>query len=123
MKKILSTLFLMFAFAGSAFAVDVDVLYLFAPPRCATCKKMESYTQNAVTKMNDKTIHYKAADFSKPENKSYVKKYNLYTKTVILSKKVNGKEQWKNLDKIWDKVKNQSDFENYIIKEVKEFKK
>jgi hypothetical protein len=56
------------------------------------------------------------------ENDSLVKKYNLYNKSVILSKTKNGKEQWKNLDQIWLKVKNEQDFKNYITTEIKKFK-
>lgn len=122
MKKIFATLGLFFVFSSSAFAVDVNVYYYWQPPRCATCKKMETYTQNAVSEMNDSTVHFKSVDISKPENKQAVKKYGLYTKSVILTKTENGKELWKNLDKIWNKVGSEKDFESYIKTEVKQFK-
>lgn len=122
MKKIFTILGLILFCANSAFAVDVNVYYYWQAPRCATCKKMETYTQNAVQQMNDPAVHFKSVDMSKPENKQAVKKYSLYTKTVILTKTENGKEQWKNLDKIWNKVGSEKDFENYIKTEVKQFK-
>lgn len=120
MKKIFAILGLLLCFSTSAFAVDVNVYYYWRNPRCATCKKFETYTQNAITKMNDSTVHYQTIDMSKDKNA--VKRYNLYTKSVVLSKTQNGKEQWKNLDKIWNKVGNEKDYENYIIQEVKQFK-
>lgn len=120
MKKIFAILGLLLCFSTSAFAVNVNVYYYWRNSRCATCKKFETYTQNAITKMNDSTVHYQAIDMSKDKNA--VKKYNLYTKSIIVSKTQNGKEQWKNLDKIWDKVGNEKEYENYIIQEVKQFK-
>lgn len=123
MKKIFITLVIFFTFSSSAFAVDVNVYYFWRNPRCVTCKKMENYTQKAVSEMNDSTVYFNSIDMSKPENKKSVKKYGLYTKTVIISKNQNGKEEWKNLTKIWDKTGNEKDFKNYIKTEVKAFKR
>lgn len=120
MKKLLAILTLMIAFAGNAFALDV--YYFYGKPRCANCKKMEAYTQSAVTTMNDKDVKYKGIDLDNPQNKSYVKKYNLYTKAVVISQTKNGKEEWKNLDKIWTKVGNEKDFKDYVISEIKQMK-
>lgn len=51
-----------------------------------------------------------------------VKKYKLFTKSVIVSKTKNGKEQWKNLDKIWLKAGSEQGFKKYITEEIKTFK-
>lgn len=120
MKKIFILLGLLLSVKSLAFAVDVNVYYYWRNPRCVTCKKFETYTQNAIIKMKDPTVHYQAIDISKDKNA--IKKYNLYTKSIILTKTENGKEKWKNLDKIWNKVGNEKDYENYIIQEVKQFK-
>ena len=84
--------------------------------------KIESYTKSAVESMNDKDVTYKSIDMDNPDNAAMVKKYNLYTKSVIVSKVKNAKEQWKNLDKIFLKAGNEQDFKNYIITETKKFK-
>ena len=84
--------------------------------------KIENYTKSAVASMNDKDVIFKGVDMDNPENGAMVKKYNLYTKSVIVSKVKSGKEQWKNLDKIWLKVSNEQDFKSYIITEAKKFK-
>ncbi|MCM1010552.1 MAG: nitrophenyl compound nitroreductase subunit ArsF family protein [Fusobacterium sp.] len=122
MRKSILSLIILLGLNSAAFALDVDVLYYWANPRCANCKKMEQFTQSAVQKMNDNSVHFKSLDMSKPENKAAVKKYKLYTKSVVISKNVQGKEQWKNLDGIWTKVNNQKAFEKYITDEVKKFK-
>lgn len=120
MKKILLILTVFFCFSNVAFAADkVNVYYFYGKPRCATCMKIEKYTQGAVAEMKDKNILYQGVDMEKSENSPMVKKYNLFTKSVVITKTKNGKEQWKNLDKIWLKVGNEQDFKKYIITETK----
>lgn len=120
MKKLLLILTIILGFSNTAFAADkVNVYYFYGKPRCTTCMKIENYTKSAVESMKDKTIVYKGIDMEKSENGAMVKKYNLYTKSVIVSKVKNGKEQWKNLDKIWLKVGNEQEFKKYIITETK----
>lgn len=123
-KRIFLLLFTMlFAFSNIAFAADkVNVYYFYGKPRCITCMKIENYTKSAVTSMNDKNVVFKGVDMDNSDNSAMVKKYNLYTKSVIISKVKNGKEQWKNLDKIFLKAGNEQYFKNYIITEIKTFK-
>ena len=123
MKKLLLILTILLGFSNIAFAADkVNVYYFYGKPRCTTCMKIENYTKSAVASMNDKDVIFKGVDMDNPENGAMVKKYNLYTKSVIVSKVKSGKEQWKNLDKIWLKVSNEQDFKSYIITEAKKFK-
>lgn len=123
LNKVLLILTILFGFSNIAFAADkINVYYFYGKPRCTTCTKIENYTKNAVEAMKDKDVTYKSIDMEKPENSSQVKKYNLYTKSVIISKGKNGKEQWKNLDKIWLKVGNEQDFKTYIQNEITQFK-
>ena len=123
MKKILLILFILLGLSNVTFAADkINVYYFYGKPRCTTCMKIENYTKSAVASMKDKNIIYQSIDMEKPENSSQVKKYNLYTKAVIISKIKNGKEQWKNLDKIWLKVGNEQEFKKYITSEVETFR-
>lgn len=120
MRKFLLAFAIITYFAQSAFALDV--YYFYGKPRCMTCKKMETYTRQAVDSLKDKNVKYIGVDLDVPQNGKYVKKYNLYTKSVILSDTKNGKENWKTLDKIWMKVRNEKEFKNYIISEIKQMK-
>lgn len=123
MKKVLLLCTMLFAFSNIAFAADkINVYYFYGKPRCVTCMKIENYTKNAVLSMNDKDVVYKGIDMDNSENAAAVKKYNLFTKSVIISKTKNGKEQWKNLDKVFLKAGNEQDFKKYITTEVKQFK-
>lgn len=122
-NKVLFLFTLLFAFSNVAFAADkVNVYYFYGKPRCTTCMKIENYTKSAVASMNDKDVVYKGIDMDNSENTAVVKKYNLFTKSVIISKVKNGKEQWKNLDKVFLKAGNEQDFKKYIITETKNFK-
>lgn len=123
MKKLVLILTILLGFSNVAFAADkINVYYFYGKPRCATCMKIEKYTKNAVESMKDKNVVYQGIDMEKAENNPMVKKYNLYTKSVVISKNKNGKEKWKNLDKIWLKVGNEQDFKTYITNEIKTFK-
>ena len=114
---------MLFAFSNIAFAADkVNVYYFYGKPRCTTCMKIENYTKSAVASMKDKDVVFKGVDMDNSANASAVKKYNLFTKSVIVSKVKNGKEQLKNLDQIFVKVGNEQDFKKYITSEVKSFK-
>lgn len=123
MKKLLLILTILLGFSNIAFAADkINVYYFYGKPRCTTCMKIENYTKSAVASMKDKDVVFKGIDMDNTANGAVVKKYNLYTKSVVVSKFKNGKEQWKNLDKIWVKVGNEKDFKTYIITEIKNLK-
>ncbi len=123
MKKLLLLLTIIIGFSNFAFASEkINVYYFYGKPRCATCMKIEKYTQSAVESMKNKNIVYTGIDMEKNENSPKVKKYSLFTKSVIISKNKNGKEQWKNLDKIWLKAGNEQEFKKYIVGEIKTFK-
>lgn len=123
LNKLLLLFTMLFAFSNIAFAADkVNVYYFYGKPRCTTCMKIENYTKSAVASINDKDVVFKGVDMDNPDNGAMVKKYNLFTKSVIISKIKNGNEQWKNLDQIFVKVGNEQDFKSYIITETKKFK-
>ena len=129
-KNILLSFILFLAFTWLtpclANANDKTIVYYFwSNPRCVSCKKIETYTQEAVNKtfskeINDGSIEFRIIEFTKDKEKQ--KRYGLYTKAVVLSKVKDGKElKYKNLDKIWTKLNNKEKFENYVIDEVQKF--
>lgn len=103
------------------------VYYFWSNPRCISCKKIEAYTQETLNtkfskELNNGSMEFKIIDYSK--DISFQKKYGLYTKSVVLSKIENNKEvKSKNLDKIWIKLNNESDFKKYVETEIKNFNK
>ena len=101
----------------------VIVYYFYAKPRCISCIKIETYTKEAVASMKNPNIQFKAVNIENAENKHYIKDYNLFTKSVILSKVKNGKEiTSKNLSDMWTKLRDEKAFKNYVIREIKSFR-
>jgi thiol-disulfide isomerase/thioredoxin len=136
--SIFLTLILSFSFANCSFAGSDNktipvkevvknssktvVYYFYAKPRCISCKKIETYTKEAVSSLNNSKVEFKTVDLDQPENKHYKKQYKLYTKSVVLSKVKNGKEiKSKNLTQIWTKLGDEKAFKNYVTKEIKSF--
>lgn len=123
LNKLLLLFAILFAFSNVALAADkVNVYYFYGKPRCTTCMKIENYTKSAVVSMKDKDVVFKGVDMDNSANAAAVKKYNLFTKSVVVSKVKNGKEQWKNLDKVFLKAGNEQEFKKYIITETNKLK-
>lgn len=100
----------------------ITVYYFYSKPRCISCKKIETYTEEAVNSLKNSEIEFKKINLDLPENKHYAKDYNLYTKSVVLSKVKNNEEiKSKNLIDIWTKLNNEEKFKDYIKKEIKDF--
>jgi len=105
----------------------VDVYYFLTNYRCASCHKIENFTKEAVNEnftnaLNSGKLNYKSINIDKKENKHFIDKYQLFTKSVVLSLKKGGKERKnKNLSKVWEYLGNETKFKNYIIKETAAF--
>ncbi len=101
--------------------------YFHGNRRCITCRKLEAYSEEAlkaafVEELADSTLIWRAVNYDQKENEHYVKDYNLYTKALILSRVRDGSEvEWKNLDKIWEKVGNKEEFLKYVQEETRAF--
>ena len=108
---------------------SVTAYYFHGTFRCATCQKLEQYSKEAIeSNFNDSLTSGKLA-FSVVNveingNEHYMTDYQLYTKSLVLSLRKNGKEvAFKNLDKIWEYVGNKQRFQDYVRNEVSAFLK
>jgi len=107
----------------------VVVSYLHGNRRCATCKKLEAYSEEAVatgfaTQLADSTLVWQVINFEEADNEHYVKDYGLYSQSLVLSRRRGEKEvQWKNLDKIWTLVGDKKEFIAYVQAELAAFLK
>jgi hypothetical protein len=114
--------------AAPAVATRIVVYYFHGTRRCATCRKLEEYTHEALMDafaedMEAGTIVWRTIDTDVPGNEHYVKDYVLSTKSVILSAETGGSEKrWKNLPRIWELVGDKAAFINYIQDEVEAFR-
>lgn len=101
------------------------VYYFHGYQRCPTCFKLESYSRETlerrfVDELKSGRIEWKVVNIEEKGNEHFADDYKLYTKSVIVSVIQNNQQvSWKNLDKIWQLVGDQSVFEDYIATEVK----
>ena len=102
----------------------IIVYYFHGNFRCATCHGIENYTKEAIDnnfqkELKNGQLEFKAINTEKPQNRHYMKDYNLYTKSVVLSLVKNGKEvKFKNLEKVWECVRDKKRFESYVREET-----
>lgn len=105
------------------------VTYFHTSFRCPTCHKIEQYSNNAVhsnfeDELNNGKLVWRVINVDEPENKHFVKDYQLYSKHLIISEIKDGKEvRWKDLKDVWTHVRNEEKFENYVKTEISDWLK
>ena len=105
----------------------LNVYYFRSNFRCSNCYKIEEYTKEAMEKyFQDKLesgeIVYRVINIDEEEKVHFVDEYQLYTKSVVLSKLKDGREvEYKNLQKIWEYLNDKKKFHSYIKEEVYSF--
>jgi hypothetical protein len=103
--------------------------YFHGDRRCATCLKIEAYTEEALKEkfaeeLKAGKLVWHSVDISVPENKHFVDDYQLVAQSVVLSAVQDGKQtRWKNLDKVWQLVRDKQAFFSYIQAETADFVK
>ncbi|HSM52482.1 MAG TPA: nitrophenyl compound nitroreductase subunit ArsF family protein [Thermoanaerobaculia bacterium] len=114
--------------AGSAPAPalrdGVLVRYLHTTGRCVTCKKIEEYAAAAVrdgfaAEIAAGQVVWESVNIDEPAFRDLVKRYQLFTKTVVVSRIEGGQEvSWKRLDEVWQLVRDREAFFRYVQAEV-----
>lgn len=105
----------------------VIAYYFHGNFRCATCRKIEAYTQEAIARdfvndLKDGELDWRVVNIDKPENEHFIQDYQLTTRSFVLVETINGKQKkWKNLNRIWNLVRNKTEFQQYIRDETKAF--
>ena len=102
----------------------VIVYYFHGNYRCYSCTTIERYTRESIEanfakEIKSGQIEFRSIDVELPANRHYMQDYKLYTKSVIVSDMVQGKEQrWKNLQKVWELLRNETKFKDYVKSET-----
>ncbi len=98
----------------------VQVYYFYNDFRCVSCLRIENYTKEALDENFGKEIGsgkivFKTINVDKNENKHFIKDYQLYTKSVIVSLVRDGKEtKYENLQNVWKYLGDKNKFSEYI---------
>ncbi len=122
--------------AGSAVVSDEDsvslqksviVYYFHGNFRCTSCHRIEQYTKEAVgqyfsDELSSGRLVFSPVNVEKQGNEHFVKDYQLYTKSVVLSLVRNGDEiKYINLEKVWNYLGNKEQFFSYVKSEVEKY--
>ena len=107
--------------------VKVTAYYFHRTHRCRTCLTIEKYAQQALEhyfkkELTEGKLEFKPMDMEKAENRHYVKDYQLYTSSLILSLRKKDKEvKWENLEQVWFLVKDMEKFFLYVKDKAKPY--
>jgi hypothetical protein len=118
--------------AGSeATVVSLDdrliAYYFHATARCATCRTIEAFTQEAILggfeeAIADGRLEWKVLNYEESPHRHFVKDYDLYANTVVLVEFRNGKQtRWKTLDEVWNLTDDKPAFLRYVRGEVRDY--
>jgi hypothetical protein len=108
---------------------EVVAYYFYGNVRCQTCKKIEAYTADVISRsftneLSTGLLAWKTANVDERENEHFVGDYELTSRAVVLVRMADGKQtEWKNLAHIWDLVGDKDAFQKYIADEAKAFLK
>ena len=107
--------------------VTVTAYYFHRTHRCRTCLTIEKYALQALEhyfkkELSEKRLEFKPIDMEKTENRHFVKDYQLYTSSLILSLRKKDKEvKWENLEQVWFLVKDMEKFFLYVKDKVEPY--
>ena len=103
---------------------QLTVYYFHGDMRCPTCHKLETYAKEALhtyfaDEIASKKIVWKVVNVDRSENSHFIQDYKLVTKSVVLSEVMDDKEvRWKNLDQIWQRVRDKHSYLQYIRESI-----
>ena len=136
-KKVVFAAFLFFYFLPAGYGqvqadvsnkkLQVFVYYFYGNFRCASCRKIEAFTKEALNasfkeELKDGMLVFKVVNVDEKDNEHFLGDYQLYSKSVVLSLMKDGKEmKYKNLDEIWNYLNDKRKFLGYIKNETKVF--
>lgn len=105
----------------------IKVYYFHVSRRCKTCLTIEANAKEAVetrfhTEMASGLISWEEVNFDEEENAHFVKDFDLMFSSLIIAKYQDGKPvEWKNLQKVWELVRDKPSFLDYVQSEIQVF--
>lgn len=108
-------------------ASQVVAYYFFTDFRCATCKKLEAYSEEAINQgfpdqLAAGELAFKAVNTDKKPNRHFVEDFELITKSLVLVEYHDGKVvRFKNLKLIWQLVGDKEGFLTYVRDQTRDF--
>ncbi len=101
--------------------------YFHGNMRCMTCRTIEAYAKEAVETgfpeaLKHGRLEFRVVNVEEPSNEHFVQDYQLTTRSVVLVQFADGKqEQWKNLERVWELVRDKKTFLKYVQDETRSY--
>ena len=95
--------------------------------RCATCRKLEAYSEEAISsgfadELASGELIWKILNTDEEDHKHFVNDFELVTKSVVLVEYRDGRVvRFENLKDVWKLVGNEDDFVKYVQDSTREF--
>lgn len=105
----------------------VIAYYFHGNRRCRTCRTIETYAHETIQKgfkeqIEKGRLQWKVVNLDAPENEHYVEDFQLVTRSLVLQEVMNGSpERWKNLNRVWELVRDREAFQQYVQEETRAF--
>lgn len=102
----------------------VVAFYFYGNVRCTTCRTMQTLATEAIEtgfadEIKNGRLQMISINVDEPGNEHYVNDYQLTTRAVVLARfEGTTQKEWKNLDKIWNLVRNRPAFIEYVQTET-----
>ena len=112
---------------SDAVADGVVAMYFHGNVRCATCRKIETYADEAIAQgfvdeLTSGRLAWRVVNIEEPGNKHFIEDFQLVTRSVVLVEYREGEVvRWENLDKVWQLVRSKDRFVGYVQGETSEF--
>jgi hypothetical protein len=108
-------------------APRVIAYYFHGNTRCATCRKIEAYADEAIHQgfaemLENGSLTWRVVNVDEPEHRHFIDDFQLVTRSVVLAEYDDDEiVRWKNLDKVWQLVRKKDAFVDYVQGETGEF--
>jgi len=111
----------------SANATEFVAYYFHGNVRCATCRKLEAYSEEAITdgfpsELASGRLAWRVVNTDEPANAHFVQDFELVSKSLVLVEYHGGEvTRFKNLTLIWQLVRDKDGFVKYVRDATREF--
>jgi hypothetical protein len=105
----------------------VIAYYFHTTYRCATCRRIEAYSKEAIDlgfarELADGRLEFRLVNVEKPENQHFAQDYKLFTKSLVLVRMKDGNQvEWTNLSRVWELTGAHEAFLRYVQQEVRAY--
>jgi hypothetical protein len=104
---------------------QVVMTYFTSGVRCRSCREIERLSRETATKdfpaeLSNQRLVFRVINTDEPGNAAYVPRYQLTSKTVVISHRRDGREvAWKDMADVWELLDQPETFRAYLGREIR----